>query len=163
MLNTMPSKMRTLSFLFCSAACFLCLPAHATLYKCQDGTGKVTYTNLSCDKSGLKETRIIPPAPPPAEPVASLPAAKKSEAASESVSDKKEPAKPGKKQGGTSLQLIKSQESSEKKCVKLNDALGKTMDEMDAARRLGYTPKQEAEWNAKLKKLQADKNKLGCF
>jgi len=155
--------MRTLSLLLCSAACFLSLPAHATLYKCQDGSGKVTYTNLSCDKSGLKETRIIPPAPPPAEPVASLPAAKKSEAASESVSDEKQPAKPVKKQGGTSLQLIKSQESSDKKCAKLNDTLGNTMDEMDAARRKGYTAKQEAEWNAKLKKLQADKNKLGCF
>ena len=155
--------MRTLSLLLCSAACLLSLPAQATLYKCQDGSGKVTYTNLSCDKSGLKETRIIPPAPPPAEPVASLPAAKKSEAASESVSDEKQPAKPGKKQGGTSLQLIKSQESSDKKCAKLNDTLGNTMDEMDAARRKGYTAKQEAEWNAKLKKIQADKNKLGCF
>lgn len=149
--------MRILPLLTLQALILLALPAHATLYKCQDAAGQITYTNLPCEKSSLKESKIIPPPPPPAEPTQAKPAP-----VAESKPVDKHSASPEKK-GSTSLQLIKSQETSDKKCAKLNDALGKTMDEMDAARRQGYTPKQEAEWNAKLKKLQADKNKLGCF
>ncbi len=162
-LNNGLSRMRAFALSFFSAVCFLVMPAHATLYKCQDVAGQITYTNLPCDKTGLKETKIIPPAPPPAEPFAGMPPTKRTVEPSEAVSEKKQVAKPEMKPSSTSLQLIKSQEASEKKCAKLNDALGKTMDEMDTARRQGYTAKQEAEWNARLKKLQADKNKLGCF
>lgn len=162
-MNGWSRKLRSLLHLICTAAALAALPAQATLYKCQDAAGNITYTNLPCDKSGLKETKIIPPPPPPAEPVIGKPAAKKTAEPTEAVSSEKQLAKPDKKPDSTSLQLIKSQEASDKKCAKLNDALGKTMDEMDAARRQGYTARQEAEWNAKLKKLQADKNKHGCF
>lgn len=162
MQNTGASKMRTLSILVLTAASLISLPVHATLYKCQDAAGKITYTNLPCDKSGLKETKIIPPAPPPAEPAPAKAKPAKADTASEADSAEKR-SSTSEKKSGTSLQLIKSQESNEKKCNRLNEQLGKTMDEMDAARRQGYTPKQEAEWNAKLKKLQADKNKHGCF
>lgn len=162
MQNTGASKMRTLFILVLTAASLVSVPVHATLYKCQDAAGKTTYTNLQCDKSGLKETRIIPPAPPPAEPAPAKAKPAKADTTSETTSAEKRSSSSERK-SGTSLQLIKSQESDEKKCNRLNEQLGKTMDEMDAARRQGYTPKQEAEWNAKLKKLQVDKNKHGCF
>lgn len=148
--------MRVLFLLLLTLSGFLAVPAHATLYKCQDASGKVTYTNFPCDKNGLKESKIIPP-PPPAEPVP----AKPDPAVETKVPEKR--STESERKGSTSLQLIRSQESNERKCARLNESLGETMDEMDAARRQGYTPKQEAEWNAKLKKLQADKNKLGCF
>jgi hypothetical protein len=157
MLINKAAKMRTFFILVMPLSCVLALPAQATLFKCQDPAGNVTYTNLPCDKSGLKEAKVVPPPPPPAEMVSPKPLP----AVEISKTDKR-PSGDNKK-GGTSLHLIKSQDSNEEKCAKLNDALGNTMDEMDAARRQGYTPKQEAEWNAKLKKLQADKNKLGCF
>lgn len=147
--------MRTLSLL---ALLILALPVHATLFRCEDAAGHVTYTNLPCDKAGLKEAKVIPPAPPPAEP-----APVKPEAAPAAKSAEKESKEPEKKKSEPTMQLIRSQESKGDKCAQINKAMGKIMDDMDAARRQGYTTKQETEWNAKLKKLQADKATHGCF
>lgn len=149
--------MRTLLLLTLQGLILIAPPAHATLYKCVDGAGKVTYTNLPCEQTGLKETRVIAPPPPPAEPTAIKPAP----TADAKPAGNLPPAPESK--GSSSIQLIRSQETSNKKCENLNDAQGKIMDEMDAARRKGYTSKQEADWNDKLRKLQAEKNKLGCF
>jgi hypothetical protein len=135
----------------------LSLPAHATLYKCQDDAGRVTYTNLPCERNNLKETKIVPPPPAPAEPApAAPPAAQESSAAARSGSAPED-------KGGPTLQLFRSAEPKANKCAQINETMGKLMDDMDSARRQGYTQKQEAEWNARLKKLQAEKNKHGCF
>lgn len=148
-------NMRTLILL---ASLCLNLPAHATLYKCQDTDGRVTYTNLPCEQNGLKETKVVTPPPPPAEASPVRPVV-----SPESRPAGNQPSDHDRKNSGTTLQLIKSPEPRGNKCAQLNDAMGKVMDDMDAARRKGYTQKQEAEWNARLKKLQADKNKHGCF
>jgi Domain of unknown function (DUF4124) len=149
--------MRTFLFLTLQILILLAPPAHATLYKCVDAAGKVTYTNLPCEQSGLKETTVIAPPPPPAEAAAIKPAP-----AAEAKPVEHHPAAPEGK-GSSSIQVIRSQETNGKKCENLNEAQGKVMDEMDAARRKGYTTQQEAVWNDKLRKLQAEKNKLGCF
>ncbi len=137
----------------------LAWPAHATLYKCMDHAGKITYTNLPCDKNGLKESGIIPPPPPPADTPVSAPQDKAPVAGKPSgKSTDKPPAS-----NSVSVQLHAPQQSSGEKCVRLDDTIGQVMDEMDEARRKGYTLQQEAAWKARIKKLQAEKNKHGCF
>ena len=131
------------------------LAAQASLLKCADGKGNVTYTNSTCAKVGLKEVAVIPPPPPPALD----PSAKANEAA-KAVSEKNPGA--AKIQGTASLQLMKSVQTGDDKCAKLNSAMGRIMDEMDAARRQGRTD-TNADWSENLKKLQANKNQLGCF
>jgi hypothetical protein len=44
---------------------FIPLAAQADLYKCTDDTGKITYTNSTCAKVGLKQSKVSPPPPPP--------------------------------------------------------------------------------------------------
>ena len=156
--------MRILSLLLLLA---LTGPAHATLYKCLDNAGKVTYTNLPCDKSGLKESSIIPPPPPPADTTAPAPQDKAPTAATPASrpvpKSNAKPAEAPAANSGVSVQLNTTQQAPGGKCARLDDTIGQVMDEMDEARRKGYTAQQEAAWNARIKKLQAEKNKLGCF
>lgn len=133
------------------------LTAQADLYKCTDKVGKVTYTNSACAKAGLKEAKIIPPPPPPvidkpakvAEPI--MPAVEKSAANNAKSKD------------SVALKLVKPAQGSQDKCAKLNGDMGRIMDQMDAAHRNNQTPDEEAGWNEVLKKLQTEKNRLGCF
>lgn len=152
--------MRVLILLLCL---FFPLAAQADLYKCTDGAGKVTYTNLPCSRMGLTETKVIPPPPAPAEQSkakrSSVPQVDETPAPEKSTAS----AKKKKKQQSDAVTSMKPRESSDKKCAKLKDQMGKIMDEMDAARRHGYTSKQESDWDNKLRKLQAEKNRLGCF
>jgi hypothetical protein len=138
------------------------LTAQADLYKCTDSAGKVTYTNSACAKAGLKEAKVIPPPPPPVldkpakAPEAAKPAVEKS-ASSTKVKDivaTKET---------VALQLVKSTSASADKCAKLNGDVGRIMDEMDATRRNGQADSGQSAWNESLKKLQTEKNRLGCF
>jgi hypothetical protein len=133
------------------------LAAQADLYKCTDNAGKITYTNSSCAKSGLKEAKIILPPPPPA-----VDARAKASQASKTASDKTiEPiAKP---RQSAALQVMKSSQSNSNACAKLNGDMGRIMDEMDAARGHDSAHRQQAEWHQKLNQLQAEKGKLGCF
>jgi hypothetical protein len=139
------------------------LAADADVFKCIDNAGKVTYTNLPCAKAGLKESKLIPPPPPPALDPQAAKASRATEAAEDAEEAGRKSVKVSKKHETTSLELMASGKSNDKKCNKLNDDVGKTMDDMDANRRQGYTPQQEAAWNDKLKKLQAEKSRLGCF
>ena len=132
------------------------LTAQADLYKCTDKVGKVTYTNSACAKSGLKEAKIIPPPPHPAidKPVKAAEAAKP-------VIEKS--ADNTKSKDSVALKLVKPAQGSSDKCAKLNGDMGRIMDQMDAAHRNNHTPDEEAGWNEVLKKLQNEKNQLGCF
>lgn len=165
--------MRPLVLLFL----FFPLAAQATLLKCTDAKGNVTYTNAPCAKAGLKEAAVIPPPPPPAldkpariPEIARAPVAVK---APETVIKVPETAKPAvekipaagtpKNQDMASLKLMKSMQAGDDKCAKVNAAMGRIMDEMDAARRQGTPVDADAARNESLKNLQADKNRLGCF
>ena len=130
------------------------LAAQADLYKCTDKAGNVTYTNSPCAKAGLKEAKLIPPPPPPA---IDMPAKARS---AKPVADKSEPAP--RPQQTAALPVMKSSPSLDA-CAQLNADMGKTLDEMDAARNQGAAPRQQAEWNNKLDRLQAEKSRLGCF
>lgn len=136
---------------------FFPLAAQADLYKCTDNVGKITYTNSACAKSGLKEAKLIPPPPPPA-----VDTPPKSVHQAKPAADKIADAAP-KARETTSLQLMKSDSGKNSACAKLNGDMGRTMDEMDSARGQASNPKQQAEWNDRLDKLQAEKSRLGCF
>lgn len=133
------------------------LTAQADLFKCTDNAGKVTYTNSACAKVGLKEAKIIPPPPPPA---LDKPAAKAAESAKPAI---EKSAGNAKGNDTVALKLVKPAQGSQDKCAKLNGDMGRIMDQMDAAHRSGQTPDEEAGWNEVLKKLQSEKNRLGCF
>lgn len=134
------------------------LAAQASLLKCTDARGNVTYTNLPCAKAGLKETAVIPPPPPPVldkparMPETVKPAVEKAAVASAPKSP-----------DAASPKLMKSVRAGDDRCEKVNAAMGRIMDEMDAARRQGLPAAADAARNESLKNLQADKNRLGCF
>ena len=138
---------------------FVPLAAQADLFKCVDSAGKVTYTNLPCSRMGLTETKVIPPPPPVIRPAKSAGTAEKSALAGATTESAVKP----KKRKEKPVQLVHPQESNNKKCVKLKDQMGRIMDQMDAARRHGYTAKQETAWDSRLRQLQTEKNRLGCF
>lgn len=134
------------------------LAANADMYKCVDNTGKVTYTNSSCAKAGLKEAKLILPPPPPAADTA----ARTQQPAKTAASKTDEPA--AKPRQTAALQVMKSMQSNSHACGKLNGDMGRIMDEMDAARGQGIVnARQQADWTVKLNELQAEKKQLGCF
>ena len=146
-----------LLILFCL---FVPLAAQADLFKCVDNAGKVTYTNLPCSKMGLTETKVIPPPPPVTRQA--KPAAVMAEKPTNDGAVTERGTNPKKKKE-KSVQTAHPQESNRKKCTQLKEKMGQIMDQMDAARRQGYTAKQEAAWDTRLRELQAEKNRLGCF
>ena len=138
------------------------LAANADMYKCVDNAGKVTYTNASCAKAGLKEAKVIPPPPPPAiDPVAKTEQPPKTPGNKTASNKAVEPA--AKPKQTAALQVMKSVQSNSNACGKLNGEMGRIMDEMDAALSQGASADKHAAWNEKLNKLQADKKQLGCF
>lgn len=152
------------------------LAAQANLLKCTDAKGSVTYTNSPCAKAGLKEAAVIPPPPPPvldkpvrvsepakvSEPVRLVPEPVKVLETAKPLVEKTPAAGTPKTQDTASLKLMKSVQAADEKCTKVNAAMGRIMDEMDAARRQGISVDADAR-NESLKILQADKNRLGCF
>ena len=139
------------------AICFLIFPlaAQADLFKCTDNAGKVTYTNSACAKAGLKEAKIIPPPPPP---VLDKPAK-----AAETATVAEKNAAGVKDNDTVAMKLVKATQGNQDKCAKLNGDMGRILDQMDTAHRRGQPSGEEAGMNEALKKLQADKNRLGCF
>lgn len=163
---------------------FLCLPlvAQASLYKCLDNAGRVTYTNAACDKAGLKEATLIAPPPPPAvdapvvqtPPTVKLSASKPRSTGFREIAPKEAPLRETALQSalqGTPLHEMPTAKlamnriapSSTGNCDKMNEQLGRVMDDMDAARRAGYTAQQEAGWNQRISGIQSEKSRMGCF
>jgi hypothetical protein len=132
--------------------------AAATLNKCVDAHGKVTYSNLPCHNVREAYKLEIDPPPQP-DPVRSTPKALPtlpSEAArsNKSVVPKKAlPGNPGKPAAN----------SSSSKCDSLSDKLGRVLDKVDAARRKGYTQQQMDDWNKETRALERQKQQAGCF
>lgn len=128
--------------------------AEATLNKCIDAQGRVTYSNLPCPKSRTAQKIEIDPAPP-------VPAA----AAEKPAPARRAPARPP-----APLQL-KAERTSEqpaprvstRQCDALTDKLGRLLDKMDEARRQGYTLEQMNRWNAEVRELERKKQQSGCF
>jgi hypothetical protein len=130
--------------------------AAATLNKCTDARGKVTYSNLPCPDA--RETRAVEidaapvtaPAPPtkPATPPSAKPAS--APAANIRLETQRTTGKP-------------APHASSRRCDALTDELGRLFDKMDQARRSGYTQKQMDAWNQEVKALERKKQQAHCF
>ncbi|MDP2252998.1 MAG: DUF4124 domain-containing protein [Thiobacillus sp.] len=133
--------------------------AQATLNKCIDAQGKVTYSNLPCrDAREARKVEIDPapipdqarPAPVPVEPEAPKAVPPSNETATLRLDTQRTSGKPGAR-------------LSARQCDALTDKLGRVFDKMDQARRKGYTQEQMNTWNQEVKDLERQKRQSGCF
>jgi hypothetical protein len=136
------------------------LPTHAeSLYKCISASKEITYTNQPCSKlPGLKEVKTIEVDTGP--PVEDNPKPENSERASPATTRKDEKTR---HERVKTKRILKLERADRSKCDKLSDQISDVMDKMDAARHSGYTLKQEAAWNDKIRQLNAKKRRLNCF
>ena len=132
----------------------------ATLNKCIDAQGKVTYSNLPCRNAREARTVEIDPVPLP-DPVRSQP---------ERMQTAKPAAPDARSNEPASLHLDTRRTTgkpatgaSARQCDAITDKLGRIFDKMDQARRNGYTQKQMDAWNQDVKDLERKKQQSGCF
>ena len=139
--------------------------AQATLNKCLDAQGKVTYSNLPCRNARETRTVEIDPAPPPAR-VRSAPVrvesakptapVRSNETATLRLETQRTP-------GGINTTGQPAARLSARQCDALTDKLGRVFDKMDQARRKGYTQEKMNAWNQEVKDLERKKQQSGCF
>jgi len=174
--------------------------AQATLNKCVDAEGKVTYSNLPCRNAREALKVEIDPAPTPdpvrpqpapqqapVAPVApaapTVPAAAPAPAVPATPSASSVPVIPKMPAAPTATKApvisiepaskyieaqptpaIKLPErASASQCNALSEQLGRILDKMDAARRVGATQEQMNTWNSEIKELERKKQQSGCF
>lgn len=133
--------------------------AQATLNKCIDAEGKVTYSNLPCRNARETRAVAIDPAPLP-DPVRALPV-EVQPANPKPATSSDEPAQIRLETRKTSGKPVSR--ASARQCDALADKIGQIFDKMDLARRKGYTQKQMDEWNQEIKDLERKKQQSGCF
>jgi hypothetical protein len=130
--------------------------AQATLNKCIDAEGKVTYSNLPCRNAREARKVEIDPAPPPGpapvpvEPEAPKAVPPSNESATLRLDTQRTTGKPAAR-------------VSAHHCDALTNKLGRVFDKMDQARRKGYTQKQMDAWNLEVQDLERKKQQSGCF
>ena len=133
----------------------------ASLNKCTDAQGKVTYSNLPCRNA--REVSAVeidpPPKPDPVKPRAVKPPPVQA-APSPSAPPSPEPATIRIETRTTGKPVPRA---SAHQCDSLTDKLGKVFDKMDQARRKGYTQEQMNKWNQEIKDLEDKKQQSGCF
>ncbi len=157
----------------------------AALNKCIDAQGQVTYSNLPCRNAReVRKVEIDPPpkpdpAPVPAKvakpqpavnpqpvakpqtptqpPAAALPADVPPVASTPPVSSQNLPTPAPQKPGKSSIRLTARQ------CDSLTDKLGNILDQMDQARRSGYTQQQMDAWEQEIQDIESKKQQSGCF
>lgn len=154
----------------------------ASLNKCVDEYGKVTYSNLPCKGANQVRKIEIDPAPPvpvappapiaaPALPAAALPDTSKVGVPMYVMPEKppvvitpKSTSAPTEKKAEIKFETLGGpKKQSQNNCDTLSDKLGLILDKMDAARRKGYTQKQMDDWNSEIKTLERKKQQAGCF
>jgi hypothetical protein len=131
----------------------------ATLNKCIDANGQVTYSNLPCRNA--RETRAveIDPAPIPDPVKTRAPKQPTVQATPTSPS----PAEPATTRVETRSTGKPVKPASARQCDSLSDKLGAVFDKMDQARRKGYTQEQMNKWNQEIETLETKKQQSGCF
>lgn len=142
----------------------LVLASHAeaaTLNKCIDAKGEVTYSNLPCHNAREVRTVEIDPAPQP-DPVQAQPAQPAIVPTSKPKSPPTKSALPIRLETRRASAPPPSRASASK-CDTLTNKLGQVFDKMDQARRKGYTQKQMDAWNLQVKELERKKQLSGCF
>jgi hypothetical protein len=136
----------------------------ATLNKCIDAQGRVTYSNLPCQNARVVRKVDIDPAPQP-DPVKSPPAQAQSSAKPSARSSEPPPLEIDRTRVAKTPNGPGNPEkpASARNCAALSEKLGRVFDEMDAARRKGYTLKEMDDWNREVKDLERKKQQSGCF
>lgn len=134
--------------------------AQATLNKCTDARGLVTYTNKPCVNAQEVRKLEIDPAPVPDQPHAEVQTNKP-------VMPAIETSKPS---GSVQIETRKTaagkpvlEKSAGGQCDILSDQLGRILDKMDQARRKGYTQAQMDKWNEQTRELERKKQQSACF
>lgn len=137
--------------------------AQATLNKCIDAQGGITYSNLPCHNAReARKVEIDPtPLPDPARP-----APLRTEPAEDAV-----PKAATRNAKETATLRLDTQRTtgkpaarlSARQCDALTNKLGRVFDKMDQARRKGYTQEQMNTWNQEIKDLERQKQQSGCF
>ena len=149
--------MQPLAFVLLSLCALLPVPvwAQATLNKCIDERGAVTYSNLPCKNA--REARKVEVDPAPPAPAASPKPAPANKAP-------KPAAAPTTLRLDTQRNTAKPvSHASPKQCDSLSDKLGRLLDKMDEARRKGYTQQEMNTWNEEVRELERKKQQSGCF
>jgi hypothetical protein len=136
--------------------------AQASLNKCIDAEGKVTYSNLPCRNARETRAVAIDPAPLP-DPVRAQPAAGKPVAPAERKPDASATPPAPIKLETRSVPSKPVSRASPSQCDALTEKLGKALDKMDQARRKGYTQAEMDGWNQEVKDLERKKQQSGCF
>ena len=167
--------MRRLTVLAGMAALALAASVEAaSLNKCVDPQGRITYSNLPCRNAVEVRKLVIDPTPRPdpvriqpvqAQPVApaapAMPAAPKAATGSnESSSIRLETQRTP---GGVNTTGKPAARVSARQCDALTDKLGSVFDKMDQARRKGYSQEQMDAWNQEVKDIERKKQQSGCF
>lgn len=155
----------------------------AALNKCIDAQGQVTYSNLPCRNAReIRKVEIDPPPKPDPVPVkvakpqpaalpqsiakpqvetqpqaATLPADVPRAVSTPPAPSQDMPTAAPQKPGKSSIRLTARQ------CDGLTDKLGKILDQMDQARRSGYTQQQMDAWEQEIKDIESKKQQSGCF
>jgi hypothetical protein len=132
----------------------------ATLNKCIDAMGQVTYSNLPCRNAHKTQAVEIDPAPAP-DPV--KPAAPKVVPVKVAPVKTPPPESDSAPQVSTYSNGKPAKPASARQCDSLSDKLGSILDKMDEARRKGYTQEQMNKWNQEIQSLEAKKQQSGCF
>jgi hypothetical protein len=136
----------------------------ATLNKCIDAYGQITYSNLPCRNAREARAVEIDPAPVPdpvklpvakPPPVRVAPVPRSDPTPVEPVATIKLNTKPA------PVKLAKP--ASVGQCDSLTDKLGAVFDKMDEARRTGYTQEQMNKWKQEIEALETKKQQSGCF
>jgi hypothetical protein len=153
--------MRSTIMMSCVALLMATSVQAATLNKCIDTQGQVTYSNLPCLNAREARAVEIDPAPRPdpvkppvaksspvhVAPLKSLPSAPVSVPQVNTHPVIGKPVKP----------------ATASQCDSLTDKLGTVLDKMDQARRKGYTQEQMNKWNQEIEALETKKQRSGCF
>jgi hypothetical protein len=151
--------------------------AQATLNKCIDARGGVTYSNLPCkDAREVKKVEIDPAPPAPAEAPKAAPAATPTQSARPAAPAKAVPGVPPSKPvpaAPAPAIRLEPQSASRKpavlapssgQCETLSDQLGHLLDKMDQASRKGSaSPAQMKAWNEEVRELERKKQQSACF
>ena len=146
----------------------------ATLNKCVDPQGKVTYSNLPCRNAVEVRKVDIDPTPLPdpvriqrvqAQPV--TPAAPAMRAAPKAAAGSNESSsirlETQRTPVGVNTTGKPAARASARQCDALTDKLGSVFDKMDQARRKGYSQEQMDAWNQEVKDIERKKQQSGCF
>jgi hypothetical protein len=151
--------------------------AEATLNKCIDARGAVTYSNLPCRHAREVQKVEIDPAPPaPAAAPKAVPAVTPMQPAKPAAPAKAVPSTPPAKpapaapvpairlepQGGSKKPAVLAPSAGQ--CETLSDQLGRLLDKMDQASRKGSaSADQMRAWNEEVRELERKKQQSACF